>query len=223
MDALSLRVAPALAASLLLTVGTPAHAGDAGRHSVLVGAGLGGGSQWLAIDGRPVARVRDAGTFVADVEVGYRHAVTRRLALALLARFGSFRDGWADTVGERRTRLDLRLATELTIPLDEARDERPAVTVGLAFGPTLAWLRPPRRSAVIERYDTGVGMHGALRLGLQVRTSAGTAACFGLEGAAHRVSADRTAFLRGGAPAVWERYRFDDASLGLVVGYALSL
>jgi hypothetical protein len=193
------------------------------EHTLLVGAGLGGRSQRLTIDGRRTPRAAEGGMFGVDGEAGYLRAVTRRLALGAFVRGGSFGDQWAAAVGERRTRLELRLSPEVSLPFAEGRSERPEVTAGVGFGPTVVWIQPPARDAVVERYDPAVGFHAALRVGVSARLLGSVRCYYVMEGAFRRVSTDRTAFVRASTPRVWERYRFDDYSLGAVLGIALPL
>jgi hypothetical protein len=203
-----------------LLVGAPARADE--RNLTFAGAALGGGETRVAIDDRVLTRSK--ATFY-ELEVGYLRAVAQtRLAVGGLVRFGTFADQWARAVGESRERLDLRLTSEVSVPFARSRIEQPAFTAALGFGPTVAWIRPPVRQVVMERYATGVGLHAALRLGIRVRLFGRSAGYYAAEGAIHRVSADRSVFVRGGsAHVVRERHRFEDYSFGAVLGFALSL
>lgn len=188
---------------------------------VLSGVGVAAGTQHLEIDGR---RSSTAGTtFSPILEVGYLSAWSKRWALGGLVRLGGFEDAWASAVGERRTRLDLRFASEASLPLAEGRKERPELTAALGFGPTVAWIQPQQRPSVVERYETGIGLHAALRAGVGLRMLGSTRCYFAMEGTYHRVATDRTAFVRGGTPHVRERYQFEDYSAGATFGVALPL
>jgi hypothetical protein len=190
---------------------------------LIVGAALGGKSIQLRIDGRPAESVGRGAPLELDLELGYFRALPRRFALGALLRGGTFPYHGARAVGARRSRVDLRLAPVVSFACATDRGARPAGVAGLGFGPTVAWIRPPARDAVVERYDTGVGLHAAVRLGVRLRLVGATAGYYVMEGALHRVSADRTAAVRGSAPHAPERYRFDDYSLGAAFGIALSL
>jgi hypothetical protein len=215
--------------AVVLFVRAPAHAAErtrpppAGARGLLFGGGaLSGFGATLTIDGREVAPSKGASF---EVEAGYLQSVGRSsLALGAALRGGTFRDRWAVAVGEHRYRLDLRLVSEASWPFARSRSERPCLTASVAFGPTVARIVPPDRHLVHERYDTALGLHAALRVGFRVRLLGRHLGYYAMEGAVHRVSTDRTAFVRGTSPHVSrERYRFQDFSLGVVAGYALSL
>jgi hypothetical protein len=212
-----------------VTFGAPCHASDHSRsgpantHALLfTGGALSGFGSQLSIDDRSVAPSQGA---AMDLEVGYLQPLGGSvLALGAALRGGTFHDNWAHAVGEGRYRFDLRLVSEASFPFAQARTERPCVIASVAFGPTVARIIPPDRKVVTERFDTALGLHAALRLGFRVRLFGRHVGYYAMEGAVHRVSADRTAIVRGASPQMSsERYRFQDFSLGAVAGYALSL
>jgi hypothetical protein len=209
--------------------GAPCHAAERPRldlpnaHAfVYAGGALSGFGSMLSIDGRSVAPSQG---IALDLEAGYLRMLGRGgFAVGAALRGGTFRDNWARSVGEGRYRLDLRLVSEASWPFAQSRRERPRVIASVAFGPTVARIVPPERYAMIERYATPVGLHAALRLGFRARLIGRHGWYYAMEGAVHRASAYRTAFVRGSAAhATKERYRFQDFSLGAVAGYALSL
>ena len=221
------------AVGLLLALSAPARATESARRGpasgesknvVLAGLGLVGMGTKTSIDGRPVS-AGDGGVVQLELELGYLRALGAspwRIGAAL--RGGTFNDHFALAVGERRYRGELRLLTELSFPFAPARSERPCITVSAGLGPTVARIVPARRSLVVERYGTGWGQHAALRLGIQARLLGRHVGYYAMEGALHRVSADRSAFVRGSTPrAASERYRFQDFTLGAAAGLRLSL
>jgi hypothetical protein len=214
--------------TVFVTLGAP-HASahprsrPANTHAVLfVGGALSGFGSQLSIDDRSVAPTQGV---AFDLEAGYLQPLGRSvLALGAALRGGTFHDNWARSVGEGRYRFDLRLVSEASFPFAQTRSERPCVIASLGFGPTVARIIPPDRNVMAERFDTALGLHAALRLGFRVRLLGRHVGYYAMEGAVHRVSAERTAFVRGASPQVSrERYRFQDFSLGAVAGYALSL
>jgi hypothetical protein len=218
---------------LLLALGVPALATESTRRGpsngesknvVLAGAGLVGLGTKTSIDGRPVS-AGEGGVLQLELEAGYLRSLgasSWRVGAAL--RGGTFNDHLALAVGERRYRGELRLLTELSFPFAPSRNERPFITMSAGLGPTVARIVPPRRSLVVERYGTGWGQHAALRLGIQARLFGRHVGYYSMEGAVHRVSADRTAFVRGSTPrSPSERYRFQDFTLGAAAGLRLSL
>lgn len=208
-----------LVATLALSM--PAGATDH-QGMFVVGGGVGALGSRLWIDGR---RTKPYPGMAAGLEYGYLRVLRNRsLALGGLIRSGTFPDRWSSTVAEGRYRIDLRLVSEASWVIALGRIEEPRLTASAAFGPTVAWVVPPARDLVIERYDTGFGLHGALRLGMRLRLLGRHQGYYAVEGALHGVSVKRTAFVRGASPqAQAERYRFQDHSLGVVAGYALSL
>jgi hypothetical protein len=221
-----LRSLAALAAALALAV--PLHGSELpsswreeGRGRFFAGAGVSYLSGAHAIDDRSVDGWVD---WSHELEAGYLRRVLGAHAVGLSLRGATFSDMSAFNDSEWRYRLDLGLLVELSYPVLSARPEQPWVFLTAGFGPTVAWLVPPQRRRVVERYGPGVGLHATFRFGSRLRLNGRHVGYYAGETTFHRISAKHRASVRGaGPPPVTEQYRFDDFTLGFVIGYALSL
>jgi hypothetical protein len=222
-----MRLHPLAALVATLALAAPVHGSELPSSSVEDGHGrffAGTGISYLrgelAIDDRPVDGWVD---WSYQLEAGYLRRVLGAHAIGLSLKGATFSDMSAFNDSEWRYRLDLGLLVELSYPVLSARPEQPWVFLTAGFGPTVAWLVPPERRRVVERYGPGWGLHTTFRFGSRLCLNGRHLPYYALESTLHRISAKHRASVRGaGPPPVTEHHRFDDFTLGFVIGYALS-